>query len=352
MKKAEYKLYALLIALISLSSIFLIAADFSKPDLTSNYSTEVLQILSAKDNSNAKMDYSGDTNLPVGVIQMDPTPSNRRLQKWNGASWDTISLEAVGTIKMWPSATPPEGYLICDGTAVSRTTYVDLFTALGGNSSPFGLGDGSTTFNLPDFGVRSPLGVPQTPVPAVTPGKPGGTWNHYHTGVRHTHTHSHTHLADPTDPGLGSHVHSIGSHSHVQNQHRHAASDGGGMLQADFGWDAPSGNPQGFYWRGITGVQSATRRIPTTPTPATPTGTWSIGTVTQVTGNTAYTIATTQNNTTGLVATPATPVLTPAASFTVSAPTPVSVSEATPVSTDQTGTSNPPYLAIYFIIKY
>jgi microcystin-dependent protein len=45
-------------------------------------------------------------------------------------------------------ATAPTGFLACDGSAVSRTTYADLFTAIG---TTWGTGDGSTTFNLPDL---------------------------------------------------------------------------------------------------------------------------------------------------------------------------------------------------------
>lgn len=41
--------------------------------------------------------------------------------------------------------------MICDGTAISRTTYADLFTLIG---TTYGVGDGSTTFNLPDIGGR------------------------------------------------------------------------------------------------------------------------------------------------------------------------------------------------------
>ena len=52
------------------------------------------------------------------------------------------------------SAVDP-GWLLCYGQAVSRTTYADLFDAIGTN---FGAGDGTTTFNLPDFRGRSPLG--------------------------------------------------------------------------------------------------------------------------------------------------------------------------------------------------
>ncbi len=53
----------------------------------------------------------------------------------------------------------PTGWLLCDGRTVSRATYGTLFTALGGGSSPWGPGDGSTTFNLPDFRGRGPIGA-------------------------------------------------------------------------------------------------------------------------------------------------------------------------------------------------
>ena len=43
---------------------------------------------------------------------------------------------------------PPSGYLKCNGAAVSRTTYADLFAEIG---TAFGAGDGSSTFNVPDF---------------------------------------------------------------------------------------------------------------------------------------------------------------------------------------------------------
>ena len=54
----------------------------------------------------------------------------------------------VGTVIYSASSTPPEGYLICNGAAVGRTTYPDLFDAIG---TTYGAGDGSTTFNLPDL---------------------------------------------------------------------------------------------------------------------------------------------------------------------------------------------------------
>ena len=54
----------------------------------------------------------------------------------------------TGTIMSWTDATVPNGFLECDGTAVSRTTYSALFNVIG---TTYGTGDGSTTFNLPDL---------------------------------------------------------------------------------------------------------------------------------------------------------------------------------------------------------
>jgi len=61
----------------------------------------------------------------------------------------------VGAIKPWGKATAPDGYLLCDGTAVSRTTYVDLFGIL---STTYGVGNGSTTFNVPNLQGKTPQG--------------------------------------------------------------------------------------------------------------------------------------------------------------------------------------------------
>lgn len=61
-----------------------------------------------------------------------------------------------GTISMFATAVAPGGWLNCDGSAVSRTTYAPLFAVI---STAFGTGDGSTTFNVPDLRSRSPMGT-------------------------------------------------------------------------------------------------------------------------------------------------------------------------------------------------
>lgn len=62
----------------------------------------------------------------------------------------------TGIVLPYAGSIVPDGWLLCDGTAVSRATYDELFTQL---STTYGAGDGSTTFNLPDLRGKMPLGV-------------------------------------------------------------------------------------------------------------------------------------------------------------------------------------------------
>lgn len=61
----------------------------------------------------------------------------------------------AGMVSQFAGATAPTGWLLCDGTAVSRTIYAALFTAIG---TTYGAGDGSTTFNVPNLQGRVPAG--------------------------------------------------------------------------------------------------------------------------------------------------------------------------------------------------
>ena len=78
---------------------------------------------------------------------------------WDGTGW--VSAPAVtaglpaGSIMAWGTNTPPANWLLCDGSAVSRSTYASLFAIIG---TQFGTGDGSTTFNLPDLRGRVAVG--------------------------------------------------------------------------------------------------------------------------------------------------------------------------------------------------
>ena len=73
---------------------------------------------------------------------------------------------------MWATSTAPTGWLIADGSAISRSTYSDLFAVL---STSYGVGDGSTTFNLPNLKGRVPVGRDSSQVEFDTLGETGGS---------------------------------------------------------------------------------------------------------------------------------------------------------------------------------
>ena len=62
----------------------------------------------------------------------------------------------IGSILPYGGASAPSGWFICNGSAISRTTYSELFAVIG---TSFGVGDGSTTFNLPDMRGKTTMGV-------------------------------------------------------------------------------------------------------------------------------------------------------------------------------------------------
>lgn len=65
----------------------------------------------------------------------------------------------IGTVILFSGATIPQNYLVCDGSAISRQTYSDLFEAIG---TVYGAGDGVDTFNIPNLLNSVPLGSSST----------------------------------------------------------------------------------------------------------------------------------------------------------------------------------------------
>ena len=118
-------------------------------------------------------------------------------------------LMPVGTIITYAANSAPAGFLICDGSAVSRSTYADLFAIIGTN---FGIGDGTSTFNIPNLNGKFVMGCDVSHAYNTTGGHTSMTLNaaqmpaHRHTisisDPGHTHTITdpgHTHgLTDPT----------------------------------------------------------------------------------------------------------------------------------------------------------
>lgn len=82
----------------------------------------------------------------------------------------------IGVPWPWLTGTPPSGYILLDGSNVSRTTYAPLFALWG---TTYGAGDGSTTFGLPNFGGRTFIGAGTgVGLTARTLGANGGEENH------------------------------------------------------------------------------------------------------------------------------------------------------------------------------
>jgi microcystin-dependent protein len=99
----------------------------------------------------------------------------------------------AGSVVMFAAQTPPTGWLLCNGQAVSRTTYVTLFNVIG---TLYGTGDGATTFNLPDLRNRYPR-------------MDSASGNLAHSAGSTSHTHpiaNHSHNVDGGTPAAVAHV--------------------------------------------------------------------------------------------------------------------------------------------------
>lgn len=80
--------------------------------------------------------------------------------------------DEVGTVKMFSGSTAPQGWLICDGSAISRTEYAELFSAIG---TTYGSGNGTTTFNIPNIEGRTVVGLDSNDTDFNALGKIGGS---------------------------------------------------------------------------------------------------------------------------------------------------------------------------------
>lgn len=149
------------------------------------------------------------------------------------------TLSSAGDIIMWPVATPKFGYLLCSGAAVSRTTYAALFAIVG---VTFGAGDGATTFNLPNYQDRMPIGAGAAYAAAAT----GGAATHTITSAELPgHTHTFTTGATNTD------------HVHYDSGHAHAYTAPGGTIGVQSGGN----NTQVYNSAGGASTGSASAQL-------------------------------------------------------------------------------------------
>ena len=99
-----------------------------------------------------------------------------------------IEFLPIGTILPYSSTTIPSGYMVCDGRAISREDYSELFDIIG---TAYGSGDGSTTFNLPNLKGRIPVGQDIGDTSFDEVGKTGGEKTHILT-IAEMPSHDHT----------------------------------------------------------------------------------------------------------------------------------------------------------------
>lgn len=133
----------------------------------------------------------------------------------------------AGDLKATARPSAQQGWLICDGSAISRATYAVLFANIGTNYGP---GDGSTSFNIPDFRGRFPLGADGShPL-----GTQGGSLSGSASFGSHTHLYHHTHNSQPHTHGLTSttHDHGLEAHRHGMT-HLHSVTINSTILSGD-----------------------------------------------------------------------------------------------------------------------
>ena len=105
--------------------------------------------------------------------------------------FDTLyTLVPTGSVSAYGASSAPTGWLVCDGTAINRTTYSALFAII---STTYGVGDGSTTFNLPNLKGRVVVGYTASETEFDALGETGGEKTHTLTGGESgiaAHSHS------------------------------------------------------------------------------------------------------------------------------------------------------------------
>ena len=181
--------------------------------------------------SAASLSVSGAATFSTSPTAPTPTVGDSSTKVATTAFVSSINSVMSGTIQMWPTASAPTGYLVCNGTAVSRTTYSALFAIVG---TTFGVGDGSSTFNLPNYQDRMPIGVNTI---AASVGATGGSAT-----------------TTLTVPNLPSHSHSI-----TDPGHYHAVTFG-----SPLGYGTTSGPDPGAAWNTGTRTNTATTGITAT----------------------------------------------------------------------------------------
>lgn len=134
--------------------------------------------------------------LPIRGARGDTGPKGDKGDKGDTGAQGPSGNGDVGDVKMIAGGTAPTGWLMCNGQAVSRTTYSALYSNVG---TKYGVGDGTTTFNVPRISGRMPIGLDDSQGEFATLGQVGGEKNHT-LDITEIPTHSHSYV-DKGDAG-------------------------------------------------------------------------------------------------------------------------------------------------------
>lgn len=185
-------------------------------------STAELNILDGVTASTAEINIlDGATITTTELNYLDGVTSAIQTQ------FNALDVFPKGMISPFGGSSAPSGWLMCNGGAVSRTTYSALFAVIG---TTYGSGDGSSTFNVPDLLGRSPIGSGSgTDLTARTLGAKIGA----ETLPAHTHTIDHGHTGSgSTSVSGGNHAHSVTTKWSGAGSHDHAGTGSTGYISS------------------------------------------------------------------------------------------------------------------------
>jgi microcystin-dependent protein len=179
-----------------------------------------------------------------------------------GSSFEPIKTPIIptGVIEMFAGSVAPIGWLICDGSIVSRVAFSDLFKVIG---TTYGVGNSNSTFTLPDMRGRLPIGVGSGS--SLTTRTLAATFGAETATLAETNLPSHTHTATVgTESVNHTHTGTSGGESTNHNHYfSHTAGTTGSYGLMDSGTASSSGQPntggiqQNHTHATTTGTESA-----------------------------------------------------------------------------------------------
>lgn len=167
-------------------------------------------VMRIQDSTDSTSSTTGALVVTGGVGIGKDLVAKELLQTRTGSDATSVPyiLIPAGVILPYSSSSAPSGYLVCNGSAISRTTYAVLFTVVG---TTYGSGDGSTTYNIPDLRGKVPTGLAGSGTFGSLNASGGSETHTLTTGEMPSHAHSGTTDSD------GAHTHSITDPGHTHS---------------------------------------------------------------------------------------------------------------------------------------